>query len=145
MITELTRQCVSCRTVLPEPPAAPACGKCGTLHVPHFTDWDPRLPYFLAAAFASRGSFHEHYSPQAAHEFLLRQVFNYAGTGKFGHPFGSIRLTAESPAVEIYPYAVKLAAHWRANGAKLEHDLLLRVGHAAGLIPSTHPLLQRAS
>jgi hypothetical protein len=145
MITELTRLCTSCRATLPEPPAPPACARCGTVHVPQIAGWDPRLAFFLSAAFTSRGAFHGHYSAQAAHEFLLRQVFNFAGRGTIGHPFGSLGLSAESPAVAIYPHAVKMAAHWRAIGAPLQHDLLLRIGAETGLIPSTHPLLKRAS
>lgn len=143
-ITEFTRLCTSCRATLPDPPAPPACARCGTLHVLRYTEWDARLEDFLPAVIASRAMFHEHYTPQAAREFMLRQVFNYAGTGKYGHPFGSIGLSAESPAVEIYPHAVTLAKRWCVSGAKLEHDLLLKVGAAAGLIPTTHPLLKRA-
>lgn len=69
-------------------------------------------------------------------------TFNYAGAGTSGHPFGSLGITTETPAVDLYPHAVKLAVHWRSLGAPLTHDLLIQIGHGAGLIPSTHPLLR---
>jgi hypothetical protein len=144
MITELTRLCPSCRATLPDPPAPAVCPRCATVAVPHVRDWDPRVRYFLMAAYASRHAFLSFDSAQAAHEKLLMGVIAWAGEGKHGHPFGHLGITCETRAADCYPLALQLAIHWRAIGAPLEHDLLLRIGRETKLIPETHPLLKRA-
>lgn len=142
MITELTRLCTSCRALLPDPPAVPACPKCGALHVPLIAAWDPRVQYFLAACYTSRHAFLSFDSAQLAMEKLLQVTFNYAGSGP--NPFGHLRVNHATPAVQLYPMAVQLAAHWRSVGAPIGHDLLERVGREAGLILASFPT-RRAS
>jgi hypothetical protein len=109
MITELTRLCPSCRATLPDPPAPAVCPRCATVAVPHIRDWDPRVRYFLTAAYASRHAFLSFDSAQAAHEKLLMSVIAWAGEGKFGHPFGHLGITCETRAADCYPLALQLA------------------------------------
>lgn len=135
MLTATTRACHACHAVLPDPPAPPTCLKCGTVALAHHVQWDPRVRYFLAAAYLGRHALGAGRSEQDAWERALQSLLAGVG-GSQPNPF---HLRFEAPAVECYPLAVTLAVHWRSIGAPITPDLIDHVGRSAGLIAPTFP------
>jgi hypothetical protein len=133
MITAATRLCHACHAVLPDP-APPACPACDTVTLADHTEWDPRVRYFLAAAFLSKHALGAGRHQQTAWEDVLRMIAQSGGA--HANPF---LLRWSSPAIDCYPIAVKLAVHWRSTGAPMVPDLLEMVGRGAGLIAPGFP------
>lgn len=135
MLSPATRLCAKCKAILPDPPAEQVCPKCGAAAIAHHAAWDPRLRYFLAAAFFSKHGIGNGRTEQFAWEDSLRALIAGAG-GKGPSPFG---MRFEAPAMDCYPIALQLALHWRTTGALIVPDLIDVTGRSAGLIAPDFP------
>jgi hypothetical protein len=54
MLTASSRVCGGCTLLLPEPPAAQVCTRCGRVAVPLHTDWPKGLKRWLVARFCEQ-------------------------------------------------------------------------------------------
>lgn len=117
MFSALTRLCSVCRTVLPDPPAAPVCATCGRVACPHHTEWPPVVKWWLLAMLV-RSLLLPWKSEQEVWEHLLRDTLNGIRAGTRPNPSG-VRITMSTPAVELYPIAVERARAWKAAGSPI--------------------------
>lgn len=116
-LSEFTRLCVACRIPLPEPPAAPACERCGRVHVAHHSAWPMVLKWWLLAELA-RSLFLPWLADQEVWENLLCDSLNGVRVGKGPNPNG-VHITMSTPAADLYPIALERAAEWKAAGSYL--------------------------
>jgi hypothetical protein len=110
MISQFTRTCPVCHTILPDPPGEPRCARCGRLAVRDFREWEPAVQWWVL-----REKFVHSIvtSPQAAFELALRHAL--LGGNAHANPWG-LPITTNTTPADLYPYALELARGWRAAG-----------------------------
>jgi hypothetical protein len=110
-----TRICPACTSIIPDPPAAPACSGCGRLACLHHTQWEPVVKWHLIAMFI-RSMLMPWQSEQDLWETLLRG--RLVPDGSRPNPNGT-HLTASTPTADLYPIIVEQAHHWKAAGSPI--------------------------
>jgi hypothetical protein len=121
-LTTGTRLCASCRQILPEPPAAPACEHCGRVHCPHWSTWPPLLIWWLLRELATT-RFLPWVSEQEAFERLLEDALNGVRMGSARpNPHRTLEgapINSDTPAAELFATAIARAQAWKASGSPI--------------------------
>jgi hypothetical protein len=120
-ITEATRGCAICRAPLPDPPAAPVCAQCGFVDVLHHTQWPPLLKWWLLSELQV-DSFAAYRGDQRAFEKKLSMALNGTSLTQ-PNPWG-LPIATNTPAAELYPYAIERAGWWKSAGSPIARRVL---------------------
>lgn len=120
MITELTRACPMCHTLMPDPSAI-VCTRCGRATAPREETWPVVLKWWLLSELQV-DSFHAWRARQDVYEYKLRTVMNGCLNTK-PNPWG-LPVSLVTPVGALYPLALERALWWRAAGAPIARRVL---------------------